>query len=196
MNKTLSVFDLMLAEPLQGFTMFDCVDLANLDAVNNVLAVLGFDTNKPIFVEAHNHRTLAGQVKIGYVFKGHIAHGREHVHGKYSTPHDMYAAAEATGQDWYDELLSMGTRSVSYGSDALDDKIPSREEPEYRAEEQKILDDIKLLNDLLVLARGDQRRSDGSIKTAYDYKTPEAPPEKAKRRKKGFRNEVGYTEDE
>lgn len=192
MNKVISLYDLLKADQFKGMTQFDLIDLNNLDKVNEVLEVLGFDIDKPICVEANQHRTLSGEVKVGYLFKGYISRKREHVYGQYSTVHDMFAYAEGEGQDWYDELIGMQSRCVNYGTqDALDDKIPERGDPIYRAEENRILNEIAQLEAILFVARGDQRKSDGSYKCAYDYKNPEVPVEKRKRRKSKKKQQEG-----
>lgn len=184
MNKTISVFDAMLADEFKGWNMFNMIDLTNLDIVTEVLARLGFDTNKAIYVFPANHRTLANEVKVGYMFAGTIAQGREHVRGAYSTEHDRFASAELRDNGLYEELMAMSTRGQSYGiENALDDKIPEREDPEQRAEEKRITQELDLLWSLLYIARGDQRKLDGSIKTYFDYKNPEVPP-KPRRKKK------------
>lgn len=185
MNKVISAYDVLLADEFKNFTQFDLIDLSNLDIVTEVLGRLGFNTNKAVYVYPANHRTLQNNIRVGYMFCGEIAPGREHVHGKYSTIHDVFAAAELTDNGFYEELMAMATRSPSYGTDhALDDKIPEREDPEQRAEELRIQAELDQLWAILQVARGDQRKLDGSIKTAWDYKNPEVPEKKRRKKRK------------
>lgn len=184
MNKVISCSDLLLADSFKGWTQFDLVDLRNINAVNAVLSELGFDTNKPIFVYAANHRNMQGRVQVGYLFVGNLLPTRENINGAYATIHDTYAAYSETDEDFYKEIMALSTCSPSYSVDAaLDDKIPERVDQEQRVEEQRILSEIKQLEEILKLARGDQRKDDGTIKCAEDYTNPPQPVEKKRRSK-------------
>lgn len=184
MNKTISAYDVLLADDFAGWTQFDLINPSNIEIVTEVLGRLGFDVNNGILVTPANHRTMRNSVGVGYMFCGTIAAGREHVRGAYSTEHERFASAEMTDNGLYDELLAMSSRCSSYGIDnAPDDKIPEMPDPEQRAEEVRITKEIALLAELLYIARGDQRKLDGSVKCLWDYLNPETPPKKRNRKK-------------
>lgn len=185
MNKTLSSYDLLLAEDFAGWTQFDLIDTKNVVLVTEVLGRLGFDTNKGILIYPVNHRTMRNEIKVGYMFSGTIALGREYVRGPYATEHDRFASAEMTDNGLYDELLAMGARCAAYAPDhALDDKIPEQQDSEQRAEEIRITREIALLDEILFAARGDQRKLDGSVKSLYDWLNPEVQPKKRNKKVK------------
>lgn len=185
MSKVISAYDLVLADELSHFNQFDLVNPENMDAVNSVLAKLGFNTDKAIHIYAANHRTLQNKVRVGYLFSGEYNLSREHIKGPYSTLEDVMIAASFEDESLASELHSMGHTCPSYGSpSALDQQIPEREDAEYKAEEERITAEIKQLEDILFHIRGSQYRRDGSVKTAWDYKNPEQVVVKKKRRKK------------
>lgn len=185
MNKNLSAYDLLLADDFAGWTQFDLIDTKNVVLVTEVLSRLGFDPNKGILIHAANHRTMKGDVRVGYMFSGTIQLGREHVRGPYTTEHDRFASAEMTDNGLYDELLAMGSRVAAYAPDyALDDKIPEQQDVEQRAEEIRITKEIAMLEELLYIARADQRKLDGSVKCLYDWLNPEVPPKKRNKKQR------------
>jgi hypothetical protein len=183
--KVISAYDLLLADTLQGMNQFDLCHLDNIDKVNAVLDTLGFDVTKPIHIYAAQHRTLKNEVKIGYVFAGDMSLQRKHLTGPYSTTADLLIAASLTDKSLFEELHNMHHTSPSYGSDgALDQHIPEREDVAYKEEENAITEQIRQLEDILFHIRGSQYKTDGSIKTANDYKNPEVPVVKKRRKKK------------
>lgn len=185
MNKNISAYDILLADDFAGWTQFDLIDTKNVTLVTEVLSRLGFDPNKGILVHAANHRTMKGDVRVGYMFSGTIQLGREHVRGPYATEHDRLASAEMTDNGLYDELLAMGSRVAAYAPDyALDDKIPEQQDAEQRAEEIRINKEIAMLEELLYIARADQRKLDGSVKCLHDWLHPEVPPKKRNKKQR------------
>jgi hypothetical protein len=165
---------------------FDLCHLDNARKVYDVLAVLGFDTTKPVHIYAAQHRTMSNKVEVGYLFAGEHDLRREHIKGKYSTLEDVMLAAQAQDKSLYEELYTMNTRSAAYGGDhALDDTIPKREQDsECSEEEEAVTKLIAQLEDILFHIRGDQFKSDGSVKTLWDYENPEHPAEKKRKRNK------------
>jgi hypothetical protein len=185
MSKVISAYDLLLAEPLQGMNQFDLVHLDNADKVYGVLAELGFDTNKAVHVYAAQHRTLKGEVKVGYLFAGEYNFARKHIKGPYSTLEDVMLAAQAQDKSLFEELYAMGHTCPQYGgSHALDDNIPTKEAEEYKAEELKIVEQINQLEEILFHIRGDQRNPDGDFKTLEDYRNPKPAEKKRKKHKR------------
>jgi hypothetical protein len=183
--KTLSAYDLLLADTLQGMNQFDLVHIDNIDRVNDVLEQLGFDITQGIHIYAAQHRTLKNEVKVGYVFSGDMSLARKHLTGPFGSLEDRMIAASIQDKSLFAELHSMSHVCPSYGNPgALDQQIPEREDAEYKAEEQSITEQIKQLEDILFHIRGSQYRKDGSVKTAEDYKNPEVIVVKKKRKKK------------
>jgi hypothetical protein len=182
--KVLSAYDLLLADPLKGLNIFDLVHMDNAARVYAVLETLGMDIAKPVHIYAANHRTLKGDVKVGYLFAGELSLKREHLKGKYSMPDDVLIAASLQDRSLFEELHNMNTRSPSYGGDnALDNGAPAREDDEYREEEIRISNEIAQLEDILFHIRGSQIKADGSVKCLEDYRTPEQQAPQKKRRK-------------
>lgn len=194
--KVISAYDLLLAEPLAGMNQFDLCHLDNIEKVYNVLATIGFDINKPVHIYAAQHRTLAQQVKIGYLFAGELNLAREHIKGPYSTHEDVLIAASLQDKSLFEQLHEMSTTCTAYGGDmALDENLPARAEErvhaksaeayaeEYQSEEVRIVKEINQLEEILFHLRGSQRKLDGSVKSMYDYRFPEEVPKKRNRKK-------------
>lgn len=180
--KTLSVYDILLADSLNGMTIFDVIHMDNADKVYPVLNMLGINVNEPVHVYTAYHRTLKGEKKVGYMFAGEIRSDREFINGPYAFQDDYLVSAFTHDRGLYEELHAINTRCNLYGSDdALDENVVVKEDAEYKDEELKIVEQIKLLDGLLLHIRGDQMNSDGTYKSLADYKNPR-PVEK--RRKK------------
>jgi hypothetical protein len=183
--KTISVTDLKLIDGLAHLNYMEMVHPSNDELVNNYLQMLGFDIDKPLEYRAYQHRNLQGQIVINYVIAGELLLDREHLTGPFGSLEDRMIAASLQDKSLFAELHSMGHTCPSYGSDgALDQEIPTREYEEYREEEQRVTEQIKQLEDLLFHIRGSQYKSNGELKTAWDYKNPEVPVVKKKRKKK------------
>jgi hypothetical protein len=183
--KVLSCYDLLLADPLKGMTIFDLCHLDNAEVVYDVLETLGMDVSKAVHIYAANHRTLSGDVKIGYLFAGELSLKRQHLKGKYSMPDDVLIAASLQDQSLFAELHAMGHTSPQYGGmNALDDNIPTKEADEYREEEIKIVEQINQLEEILFHIRGSQINPDGSYKTLEDYRCPRPVDKKRKKHKR------------
>jgi hypothetical protein len=185
--KVLSCYDILLADELKGMNIFDLCSLDNADKVYSVLEMLGMDVVKPVHIYAANHRTLAGQVKIGFLFAGELSVRREHLKGKYSQPEDVLIAASLTDRSLFEELHAMGHTSPMYGGmAALDENVVAKEDEEYLEEERKIVAQVKQLEDILFHIRGNQFNEDGSVKTLEEYFNPR--PVEKKRKKHARRN--------
>jgi hypothetical protein len=196
--KVISCYDLLLADPLKHMNIFDLVHLDNAEVVYDVLETLGMDVAKPVHIYAAQHRTLAGDVKIGYLFAGELDTSRSFLKGKYAHPEDLLIAASIRDKSLYEHLHEMSTTCTAYGGVmALDDGIPPRPSPderfslksakayekEYVSEESKILAEITQLEDILFDIRGEQFNPDGSVKTLEEYTTPK-PAEKLRKKYK------------
>lgn len=187
--KVLSVYDILLADPLKGMTIFDVIHMDNADKVYPVLHMLGINVNEPVHVYTAYHRTLKGEKKVGYMFAGEIRSDREFINGPYAFQDDYLVSAFTHDRGLYEELHTINTRCNLYGSDdALDENVVMKEDVEYKEEELKIVEQIKQLDDLLFHIRGDQMNSDGTYKTLDDYKNPRPAEKKRKKhvhKKKG-----------
>jgi hypothetical protein len=171
--------------------IFDLVHLDNAEIVYDVLETLGMDVAKPVHIYAAQHRTLAGDVKIGYLFAGELSLKRHHLKGKYSQPEDVLIAASLQDKSLFEELHSMGHTVPAYGgSHALDDNIPTKEAEEYRDEERKIVEQIEQLEGILFHIRGSQFNADGSVKTLEEYSNPK-PAEKLRKKYKKRKSKEG-----
>lgn len=183
--KTISVTDLKLIDGLDHLNYFELVHPDNDHLVNPYLEMMGFDIFKPLEYRAYQHRNLQNQVVINYVIAGELSLDRKHLTGPFGSFEDRKIAAGMVDKSLFEELHSMGSRCHDYGaSSALDETIPSRENEEYKKEEQEIARQIKLLEDILFDIRGSQYKQDGSLKTAYDYHHPEEPVKKRRKKKK------------
>lgn len=178
---------------------FDLCHLDNLEKVYNVLATIGYDINKPVHIYAAQHRTMANDVKIGYLFAGELNLAREHIKGPYSRHEDVLIAASLQDKSLFEHLHEMSTTCTAYGGDmALDENLPQRPAAdermalktstayalEYMDEEEKITKEIAQLEDILYHIRGSQRKSDGSVMSMWDYHNPEVLPKKRKKKLK------------
>jgi hypothetical protein len=193
--KVISCYDLMLADPLKGMNIFDLCHLDNADKVYAVLETIGMDVSKAVHIYPAQHRTLSGDVKIGYLFAGELSLKRQHLKGPYSMPDDVLIAASLQDSSLFEELHAMGHTSPMYGGEhALDDNIPTKEAEEYKAEELKIVEQIKQLEDILYHIRGEQRNDDGSFKTLEDFRNPK-PAEKKRKKHKSRKNVEGNIDE-
>lgn len=187
--KTLSVYDILLADPLKGMTIFDVIHMDNADKVYPVLHMLGINVNEPVHVYTAYHRTLKGEKKVGYMFAGEIRSDRDFINGPYAFQDDYLVSAFTHDRGLYEELHTINTRCNLYGSDdALDENVVMKEDVEYKEEELKIVEQINLLDGILFHIRGDQMNSDGTYMTLEDYRNPR-PVEK--RRKKHVHKKKG-----
>jgi len=181
--KTVSVTDLKLIDVLSHLNYVEMIHPNNDDLVNSQLAILGFDINAPMEYRAYQHRNLQGQVVINFLIAGEINQDRKILTGPFGSFEDRKIVSGMKDRSLFEELHSLGSRCHDYGlSSSLDDNVPVRDEDEDKMEEQRILAEIKMLEDVLLHVRGTQFKLDGSFKTPYDYKVPEVIPKP--RRKK------------
>lgn len=182
--KTISVTDLKLIDGLSHLNYMEMIHPSNDDLVNSYLEILGFDINSPMEYRAYQHRNLQGKVVINYLIAGEISQNRKVLTGPFGSFEDRKIVSGMIDRSLFEELHSLGSRCHDYGlSSALDDNIPTTDSTEDKIEEQRILSEIKLLEDVLYHVRGSQFKLDGSFKTPYDYKFPEVPPKKRNRKK-------------
>jgi hypothetical protein len=193
--KVLSVYDVLLADPLKGMNIFDAIHLDNADKVYPVLHMLGININEPVHIYSAYHRTLTGEKKVGYLFAGEIRCDREFIKGPYAFQDDYLVSAFTHDRGLYEELHTINTRCNLYGSDdALDENIVVRDDPEYKEEELKIVEQIKQLDELLKHIRGEQTNPDGSYKTLEEYTTPK-PAEKLRKKYKKRKSKEGSVDE-
>lgn len=187
--KTISVTDLKLIPELSHLNYVEMIHPDNDDLVNSFLEKMGFDILKPLEYRAYQHRNMQGQVVINFLIAGEISQDRKYLTGPFGSFEDRKIVAGMRDKSLFEELHSLGSRCHDYGlSSSIDENVPNREEDEHKAEEKRIAAEISLLEDVLYHVRGSQFKLDGSFKTPYDYKFPEVPPKK--RRKKQRKVEV------
>jgi hypothetical protein len=180
--KVLSVYDVLLAEPLVGMNIFDAVHLDNADKVYPVLYMLGININEPIHIYSAYHRTLKGEKKVGYLFTGEIRCDREFINGPYAFQDDYLVSAFTHDRGLYEELHAINTRCNLYGSDnALDENVVVKEDTEYKDDELEIIKQVNQLEEILFHIRGSQQNPDGSFKSLEDYRNPKPVDKKRKK---------------
>lgn len=185
MSKTISVTDLKLIPELSHLNYMEMIHPDNDDLVNSFLEKMGFDINKAIEYRAYQHRNMQGQVVINYLIAGEISHDRKYLTGPFGSFEERKIVAGMSDRSLFEELHSLGSRCHDYGAaESLDVSIPARDDDEHKEEEKRIAKEIKLLEQVLLHIRGSQFKLDGSYKTPYDYKVPEVPPKKRKKKVK------------
>ena len=143
---------------------------------------MGFDLDYPLMYTVSQHRTLQNKVVIGYVIRGEVNISRAFLTGEWSDIHSRLVAASYTDKSLCSSMLEQMNSCLDYGA-FHDGKAEDRKESEayYSAsygddeEEQRILKEIKQLEDILFTIRGDQLKPDGNYKMPEDYLTESVP---------------------
>jgi len=155
----------------------------NDELVGKYLDMIGIDINKPLEYRAYQHRNLQNKVVVNFTIAGELKLDRKSLTSPFSTYEDRLIAASIYDRSLFEQLHELGNTSPTYGGNALDDNIPTKDAEEYRAEEEKVAKEITLLEEVLYHIRGSQMNSDGSYMTMQDYVTPRPVEKKRKKHK-------------
>ncbi len=178
--KNISVTDLKLIPELKHLRMLDFIDPQYADLIAPYLAVLGIDLEYPVEFVPCQHRNLQGQVVIGFVIAGEVQCNAAFLESGFATSEDRIIAAGYKDLGLANELASVQTASRDYGNSPADGFPPDL----MNDNEKEILLQIKVLEDMLLLARGTPFKSDGSRRLFHEANLVEHTPEKMSRRKR------------
>lgn len=177
--KTISVTDLKRIPELAHLRMIDFINPANDALIAPYLKVLGFDLDYPIEYIPSKHRNMAGEAVIAYRIVGDVEVNESFLSSSLATIEDRIIAAGYRDQSLAREMSSALSSSRDYDSGEVEAFVP---EPD----EAYILEQIKMLEDLLEQVRPNMRKEDGSLKTLKEYHAPPVEPVVKKRsRSKG-----------
>ncbi len=180
MSKNISVSDLQLIPELSHLRMLDFIDPQYDSLISPFLSILGFDLDYPIQYVPCQHRNMQGKVVISFMIVGEVECNAKFLGSKWATIEDKVIAAgyRDIGMAASMSLSMTSCRdSTNDGGGASDGFPPDLANPD----EGKILSEIRVLEDLLLIARGNPFKLDGSRKTIAEYGIIETPE---KRRKK------------
>ena len=174
--KTYSVLDLQLIPELSHLRMIDFVDTKNDSLIAPFLKVLGYDLDYPLIYSASQHRTLSGKVVVGYIIAGDIEHNASFLDSSWATVEDRIIVSGYSDLGFSDEMATM-LSSRDYTGASVEGFSPELTNPD----EANILMQIKILEDILLAARGSPFKQDGSRKTLADMHVTEVPEKQRKK---------------
>lgn len=187
--KSISVTDLQLIPELSHLRMFDFIHPDNSEKIAPFLKEMGFDLDYPVVFEASQHRNLQGKVVIAYTIYGEIECNDSFRKGAWCSLEDRAILAGYQDLSHAEEMGKLQSRVPNYytgGADKIDDAtgllwLPANQLNE---DEQGILDQIKILEQVLLEVRGNPFKRDGSRKLLTEGDEPELPVPKGRRRRK------------
>ncbi len=174
--KNISVTDLKLIPELSHLRMLDFINPDNDALVAPFLKVLGFDLEYPIEFVASQHRNMQGKVVIAYMIVGDVECNAAFLNSVWATHEDRMIVAGYSDLGLAEDLGMGSTSCRDYGTDS-EGFAPDQSNPN----EGEILKQIVVLQNLLLDARGNPFKQDGSRKLYGESALVEAPE---KRRKK------------
>lgn len=184
MSKNISTTDLMLIPELSHLRMLDFIDPKNTELISPFLKVIGFDLEYPIQFIPCQHRNMQGKVVIAYLIVGEVEINSSFQDSVWCTPEDKLIAAGYRDLGLAKDMATSLTSARDYGSDEGGDGFPPDQS---NPNEADILMQIKVLEDLLLMVRGNPFKQDGSRATLDEHGVKEAPE---KRRKKSERRKI------
>ena len=176
MSKTLSVEDLKVVDELSHLRTLDFINPVNDDLIAPYLKVFGFDLDYPIEYIACQHRTLSGKVVVSYLISGEVEINDSFLSSSFATTEDHMIAAGYRDLGVAEDIASAMTAGREYGGG--DEGFPS---DQANPDEKIILEQIKQLNDMLLVIRGNPFKKDGSRKTMAEQHLVE-PVEKVRKK--------------
>lgn len=172
--KSISIKDLLLAEPLAKLNQFDVLHPDNDYLVNPVLHQMGFDLSRGLEYTVSYHRRLNKEDCVGFVITGEVRTDREFLSSPWCSAEDRMIAAGRVDSSLALELAKMMNVQIDYGSRfALEDE-EQKELWQENSEIERIEDELLALGVVLDNIRGNQLRRDGSRKRPQDYHVEEA----------------------
>lgn len=156
--------------------MLDFVNPDNDKLIAPYLKVLGYDLDYAVQFIASQHRNLQGKVVIAYQIVGEVEINDSFQSSAFASAEDRQIAAGYKDLSYADHIGDARTACREYGEES-DGFAPDQCNPD----EREILKQIKVLEDLLLSARGSPYKQDGSLKLYGEALLVEAPE---KRRKK------------
>lgn len=165
--KTVSVTDLKLIPELSHLRMIDFIDPKNDALIAPYLKVLGFDLEYPIEYKAVQHRNLQGQVVIAYMIAGDVDCNESFLSSPFATVEDRIIVAGYKDMSLARQMTESLSTSRQYDSGTAEG-FPA---DLTNSDEKAILEQIKVLQDLLEQVRPNMRGEDGSLKTLNEYHT-------------------------
>ena len=178
--KVYSVIDLQLIPELSHLRMLDFINPDNDTLIAPFLKVLGYDLEYPIQFVPSQHRTLAGKVVIAYQIVGDVECNDSFLSSSFATAEDRQIARGYKDLSYSDFLGEGRTASRDYGDEGVEGFAPDQCNPD----EKEIAAQIKVLEDLLLVVRGNPYKLDGSRKLYCETHIVE---HEGKKRKKGER---------
>lgn len=177
MSKNISVTDLKLIPELSGLRMLDFIDPKNDSLIAPFLKILGFDLDYPIQFIPSQHRNMQGKVVIAYMISGEVECNSSFLTSEWASVEDKMIAAGYKDLGLAEDMANSLTTGRDYGSDSMEGFPPELANPD----ENGILQQIEVLENLLLLARGSPFKQDGSRATLSEYGMVETP-EKQRRK--------------
>lgn len=178
--KTISVTDLKRIPELSHLRMIDFINPVNDRLIAPYLKVLGFDLDYPIEYLARQHRNLAGDVVIAYMIAGEVECNERFLSSPFATVEDRIIVAGYKDLSLANQMSNALSTSRDYDNGTREGFPAELTNPD----EAAILEQIKVLDNLLDQVRPDRYREDGSLKTLKEYHTPPEPVVAKKERKK------------
>lgn len=175
--KSISVTDLRLIPELSHLRMFDFIDPKNDSLIAPFLKVLGFDLEYPVQFVPCQHRNMQGKVVIAYTITGEVECNRAFITSPWASVEDRMIAAGYRDIGLAEDMAQRLTTGRDYGDDGNEGFSQDQCNPD----ESGIIQQIKVLEDLLLIARGSPFKQDGSRATLAEYGVLEAPEKKRKK---------------
>jgi hypothetical protein len=165
--KVISVTDLQLVPELSHLRQMDFIDPANTELLRPVLKTLGFDLEYPVQFIPSQHRNLQGKVVISYQIVGDVEINESFLSSEWATAEDRMIAAGYRDVGLAADLAASMTIGRDYEGESKGEALaPDQLNPDADI----ISAQIKVLEDALLLVRGDPFKEDGSRSTLCEHK--------------------------
>lgn len=174
--KNISSTDLLLIPELSHLRMLDIINPEYDSLIAPFLKTIGFDLDYAIEYIPCQHRNMQGKVVIAYVIAGEVEINNAFQTSVWATHEDHMIAAGYRDIGLAKELAERFTACREYG-DSSDGFPPDQSNPD----EKEIIKQIRVLEELLFIARGNLHKNDGSRVKMGEHGVVEASE---KRRKK------------
>ncbi len=178
MSKNISSTDLLLIPELSHLRMLDIIDPKNDSLVATYLKIIGFDLDYPVNYVPCQHRNMQGKVVVAYMVTGEVCCNHSFLSSQWASIEDRIIAAGYRDISLAEAMADSMTICRDSTNDGALEGFP---QDMANPDEKKILAEIKLLDELLFIARGSPFKLDGSRKTLAEYGLVEAP-EKARKK--------------
>lgn len=176
---SISATDLVLIPELSHLKAIEMIDPKNADLILPYLKVLGCDADFPVQFVPCQHRNLQGKVVVSYLICWEVECNDAFLSSSFASREDRIIAAAYKDVGLAQDLAAQQTSSRDYGSSPSDGFPPELT----NKDEDDILAQIKQLDEILLLVRGDPYKSDGSRKLFDEAHVTEIAPDKQRRKR-------------